>query len=116
MRYEYLTAVRGIANPRRAMNADTDVVILDQHCFARVQTHSCAQRPIARPRVIVQRTLCIERGVERVVRVCKGKEHGVARTAEPVATMVSTGVVQERTVLLQQLAILLRTDFGQALR
>jgi hypothetical protein len=97
---EDLAAVRGRADPRGAVDIESDVATGDQGGVAGVQTHPDLDRHAARPPVPAQGALAVGRGGDPRGRRPKHDEERVSLGPDLDAAVSRKGPAQAPTVVL----------------
>jgi hypothetical protein len=78
LREQDLAAVPGRGDARRADHVEAEVTLLADVWLAGVHAHTHEQLPSARPLVVAQRALRVDRGGHGVARTREGEEERVA--------------------------------------
>jgi hypothetical protein len=101
LREKNLFAMAGRTDPRRAMDADADVIVAGQVRLARVNPHPDANALSGSPCMGRESALRVGSGAHGVDGTSEGDEQRIAFGAELMARMVREGAAQEAAMLLQ---------------
>ena len=104
-REEHLPAVTRRADPRGAMDVDSDVALLADDGFAGVEAHAHAKGVSVRPRIRVEGTLRRDRRGNRVAGAFEAEEECVALRVDLLTPSGSEGVADHAAVLGKRVGV-----------
>ena len=110
LRQEYLAAVPGGGDPRRAVDVDPDVALVGHDRLARVEPHPHADRPAA------ERSLPVGGGRDRVGGARERDEERVPLRVHLDTAVPRKGLPQDAAVLAQQLRVAVAVLLQQSRR
>ena len=105
VREQDLAAVARGRDPRDLVEGETYIVAADEGHLACVNAHPDPDRVALRPGVIREGPLSVDRGHDRRRGIRKCREDRVALRPDDAAAVAGDGLVEQGTVLVQQLAI-----------
>src|SRR5437762_9170439 len=105
VREQDLAAVARGRDPRDPVEGETYIVAADEGHLACVNAHPDPDRVALRPGVIREGPLSVDRGHDRRRGIRKCREDRVALRPDDAAAVAGDGLVEQGTVLVQQLAI-----------